>query len=134
MRWMMPLMSTYFAFTFPAAIGIYWVFRSIASVGQQFILSKMYPAPKYSEDDMKKAVSEVKAGRVEYRTDSFGNIHGIIGKASFDDEKLVQNLNTFVGAIIKVKPTTVKGKYINNISISSTMGPGIKLDLNSFDF
>lgn len=63
MRWMMPLMSTYFAFTFPAAIGIYWVFRSIASVGQQFILSKMYPAPKYSEDDMKKAVSEVKQAK-----------------------------------------------------------------------
>lgn len=63
MRWMMPAMSTYFAFTFPAAIGIYWVFRSIFAVGQQFILTKMYPAPKFTEDDMKKAVSEVKAAK-----------------------------------------------------------------------
>ena len=83
--------------------------------------------------DVKKAVEDTKKGKVEYRTDSFGNIHGIIGKASFDDNKLVENLNTFVNAILKLKPASVKGNYVKNISISSTMGPGIKLDLNSFD-
>jgi len=83
--------------------------------------------------DVAKAVSDVKSGRVEYRTDSFGNIHGIIGKASFDEEKLVQNLNTFVSTILKLKPATVKGDYVKNISISSTMGPGIKISINSFD-
>ena len=57
----------------------------------------------------------------------------MIGKVNFDEEKLVENLKAFVEAIIKVKPTTVKGTYIKNISISSTMGPGIKLDLNSID-
>lgn len=82
--------------------------------------------------DVEKAVNEVKAGRVEYRTDSFGNIHGIIGKVSFSEEDLLANLDAFVAAILKVKPATVKGEYVKNISISSTMGPGIKVE-NSFD-
>ena len=82
--------------------------------------------------DVEKAINEVKAGRVEYRTDSFGNVHGIIGKVSFNEADLLENLNAFVGAIIKVKPATVKGDYIKNISISSTMGPGIKVE-NNFD-
>ena len=82
--------------------------------------------------DVEKAVSEVKAGRVEYRTDSFGNVHGIIGKASFSEADLLENLDAFVNAILKVKPATVKGEYVKNISISSTMGPGIKI-LNNFD-
>jgi len=83
--------------------------------------------------DVAKAVADVKAGRVEYKTDSFGNVHGIIGKASFDEEKLLENLNTFVNTILKLKPATVKGDYVKNISISSTMGPGIKINVNSFD-
>lgn len=82
--------------------------------------------------DVKKAVEEVKAGRVEYRTDSFGNIHGVIGKASFSEEDLLANLDAFVAQIIRIKPATVKGEYIKNISISSTMGPGIKVE-NNFD-
>ena len=83
--------------------------------------------------DVAKAVEETKKGKVNYRTDTFGNVHGVFGKASFDDDKLVENLKAFVGVILKAKPTTVKGSYVKNISISSTMGPGIKLDLNSFD-
>jgi len=83
--------------------------------------------------DVAKAVTDTKKGKVEYRTDSYGNIHGIVGKVSFTEEQLVENLNSFVNAILKIKPTTVKGNYVKNISISSTMGPGVKLDLNSFD-
>ena len=82
--------------------------------------------------DVVKAINEVKAGRVEYRTDSYGNVHGIIGKASFSEEDLLENLNAFVSAILKVKPSTVKGDYVKNIAISSTMGPGIKVE-NTFD-
>ena len=82
--------------------------------------------------DIKKAVEEVKAGRVEYRTDSFGIIHGIIGKVSFSEEDLLANLDAFVNQIIRIKPATVKGDYIKSISISSTMGPGIKIE-NNFD-
>ena len=83
--------------------------------------------------DTAKAIEETKKGKVNYRTDSFGNVHGIIGKASFEDAKLVENLKAFVEAIMKVKPSTVKGAYVKNVSISSTMGPGVKIDLNSFD-
>ena len=80
--------------------------------------------------DVAKAVSEAKAGRVEYRTDSFGNIHGDVGKVSFSEEDLLENLNAFVSHILKLRPATVKGDYVKNISISSTMGPGIKVEIN----
>ena len=83
--------------------------------------------------DTKKAVEDVKKGRVEYRTDSYGNVHVLIGKVSFDDEKLLENLNAFVSLISKSKPSVVKGKYILNVSVASTMGPGVKIDTNSFD-
>ena len=82
--------------------------------------------------DVAKAVSEVKAGRVEYRADSYGIIHGVIGKLSFSDADLLENLNAFVAAILRVKPATVKGDYVKSISIASTMGPGIKVE-NNFD-
>jgi len=82
--------------------------------------------------DVKKAVEEVKAGRVEYRTDSFGNIHSIIGKVSFAEEDLLANLNVFMNTIVKAKPSSVKGDYIKNVSLSTTMGPGIKV-INNFD-
>ena len=78
--------------------------------------------------DTAKAIEETKKGKVNYRTDSFGNVHGIVGKASFDDTKLVENLKAFVEAIMKVKPSTVKGAYVKNVSISSTMGPGVKIN------
>ena len=83
--------------------------------------------------DTAKAVNDIKKGMVEYKTDSYGNVHTVIGKVSFDEAKLLENLEYVIGTIAKAKPTTVKGKYITNISVSSTMGPGIKIDQNSFD-
>lgn len=80
--------------------------------------------------DIAKAVEEVKAGRVEYRTDSFGNIHGVIGKVSFSEEDLLANMDAFVSQILRIKPATVKGDYIKNISLSASMGPGIKVEIN----
>ena len=82
--------------------------------------------------DIAKAVEEVKAGRVEYKTDTFGNVHGVIGKVSFSEEDLVTNLDAFIAQILRIKPATVKGDYVKNISISATMGPGIKIE-NTFD-
>ena len=95
----------------------------------------LMPNPKTGTvtNDVAKAINDIKAGRVEYRTDTFGNIHSIIGKVSFDEAKLVENLDSFVTTILKLKPSTVKGDFVKNISISSTMGPGIKISLNSFD-
>ena len=95
----------------------------------------LMPNPKTGTvtTDVVKAIEEVKAGRVEYRTDSFGNVHSIIGKASFTEEQLVENLDAFMGVLLKVKPATVKGDYMKNVSVTTTMGPGIKISLNSFD-
>ena len=83
--------------------------------------------------DITKAVTEVKQGRIEYRTDSYGNVHAIIGKVSFAEKQLLENLEAFVSLILKTKPATVKGTYVKNISIATTMGPGVKIDINSFD-
>lgn len=83
--------------------------------------------------DPAKAVADAKAGRVEYRADSFGNVHAVIGKVSFSEEDLKENLNAFVSTIMKIRPASVKGDYVKNIAITSTMGPGIKISLNSFD-
>lgn len=80
-----------------------------------------------------KAVSDIKKGMVTYKTDSYGNVHTVIGKASFSDDKLLENLVYVFNTIVKVKPTSVKGNYIENISVSSTMGPGVKVDKNSFE-
>ena len=93
----------------------------------------LMPNPKTGTvtTDTKKAIEDVKKGRIEFRTDSYGNIHAIIGKASFDAAKLVENLDAFMNVIIKSKPTTIKGQYIKNVSVSSTMGPGIKIDINT---
>ena len=83
--------------------------------------------------DVVKAIEETKKGKVNYRTDSFGNVHGVFGKASFEDDKLVENLKAFIDVILKAKPTTAKGIYVKNVSVSSTMGPGVKIDLTSLD-
>ena len=93
----------------------------------------LMPNPKTGTvtTDTVKAIEDVKKGRIEYRTDSYGNVHTIIGKVSFDNDKLVENLVAFMNVIVKSKPQTVKGQFIKNVSVSSTMGPGIKIDLNS---
>lgn len=83
--------------------------------------------------DTKKAVEDVKKGRVEYRTDSFANVHAIVGKVSFTDDQLKDNVSAFMDVIIKSKPQSAKGVYLKNVSLASTMGPGIKVDLSSFD-
>ena len=79
-------------------------------------------------------VEDIKKGMVTYKNDKFGNVHTIIGKVSFDNKKLEENLVYAINTIAKAKPNSVKGVFIENISISTTMGPGIKLDKNSFDF
>ncbi len=74
--------------------------------------------------DVTKAINDIKAGKVEYRVDKSGNIHVPVGKKSFDNEKLVDNINTVIETLVKVKPATAKGVYLKNIAIASTMGPG----------
>jgi large subunit ribosomal protein L1 len=81
--------------------------------------------------DLEKAVAEIKAGKVEYRVDKTGNIQALVGKASFDNEKLAENIKTICQVLVRNKPATVKGVYIKNVAISTTMGPGVKVALDS---
>ncbi len=122
-------------FDFDVIIATPEMMPALGKIGKLLGPKGLMPNPKTGTvtTDVAKAVEEVKKGKVDYRTDSYGNIHGIFGKASFDDDKLIENLTTFVNVILKAKPSTIKGNYVKNISISSTMGPGIKLDINSFD-
>ena len=121
-------------FGFDTMIATPDMMPALGKIGRVLGPKGLMPNPKTGTVtmDTKKAVEEVKKGRVEYRTDSYGNVAIIIGKVSFDEVKLVENLNAFVALILKTKPSVVKGKYIKNITISTTMGPGIKIDTNEF--
>lgn len=92
----------------------------------------LMPNPKLGtvNFDVAKAVKEIKAGKVEYKTDKAGVVHVPIGRVSFDVDRLFENAKTAIDSITKAKPSTSKGKYIKKIVVSSTMGPGIKVDLN----
>jgi large subunit ribosomal protein L1 len=81
--------------------------------------------------DVTKAINEIKAGKVEYRVDKAGNIHVPIGKSSFETEKLVENFTTIFDILVKVKPAAAKGTYMKNVTVTSTMGPGVKVDGSS---
>jgi large subunit ribosomal protein L1 len=78
--------------------------------------------------DVARAVTEFKGGRVEYRTDKFGNVHVPIGKVSFDRARLLENFRAVVDELQRVKPAAAKGRYIRSVTVASTMGPGVKVD------
>ena len=117
-------------FDFDVMIATPDMMPALGKIGRVLGPKGLMPNPKTGT---KKAVEDVKKGRVEYRTDTYGNVQVIVGKVSFDEKALMENIKAFVALILKSKPATVKGTYVKNISISSTMGPGIKVDINSFD-
>ncbi len=90
----------------------------------------LMPNPKSGTVTMNvgQAVKEVKAGKIDFRVDKNGTVHSSIGKASFDEQKIVENITTFINMIIKLKPAAAKGTYIKAVTVSTTMGPGIKID------
>jgi large subunit ribosomal protein L1 len=83
--------------------------------------------------DVKAAVEAAKAGQVEYRVEKAGIIHGGVGKASFDEAQIVENVNSFVNAVIKAKPSGAKGTYVKRVAMSSSMGPGLKIDVATLE-
>lgn len=94
----------------------------------------LMPNPKSGtvSPDLTRAINEIKAGKVEYRVDKTAIVHVPIGKASFGKEKLVENLNALMEAIIKAKPSASKGTYLKSVALSTTMGPGIRLNAAKF--
>lgn len=81
--------------------------------------------------DVTKAVSEIKAGKIDFRVDKYGIIHSTVGKASFSADALLDNVKTFVSTLIRLKPVVAKGRYLLSVTISPTMGPGVKLEANA---
>jgi len=106
----------------------------VGKLGKILGPKKLMPNPKSGTvtNDIKNTVTEVKKGKIEFRVDKNGIIHTIIGKCSFDKPKLIENCQTIVSAILKAKPSSLKGVYLKKLTLSSTMGPGIILDKNIF--
>jgi len=104
--------------------------KDLAKLGKILGPKGLMPNPKSGTVtfDIAKTVKELKAGRVEYKNDTFGIVHSIIGKVSFDEQKIVENARAFIDAILKAKPPTAKGQYIKSITLSSTMGPGLRIE------
>ncbi len=102
----------------------------IGSLGKVLGPRGLMPNPKTGTVtmDVKKAIEETKAGKVEYRVDKTGVIHSPVGKVSFDSDKLAENLKVLIGAVVKAKPTTAKGRYVKKINLAATMSPGVLLD------
>ena len=121
-------------FDFDVVVATPDMMATVGKLGRVLGPKGLMPNPKTGTVtmDVTKAVEEVKAGKVTYRVDKAGNIHVPIGKVSFDNEKLVENFNTINEVLLKAKPSTAKGQYIKNISVTTTFGPGIHVDQASF--
>ena len=115
---------------FDAAIALPTMMAKVGRIGNILGPRGLMPNPKLGTVtmDVAKMVSELKAGRVEYRADRYGICHVPLGKKSFSDEQLVENYAALYTEILRVKPASAKGKYVKSISVSSTMGPGVKVD------
>lgn len=103
--------------------------RKMAPIARTLGTRGLMPSPKNDTviTDITKAIEEIKKGKFTFKNDDTANIHGLVGKVSFESKKLIDNIKAFIEAVEKAKPPTTKGVYIKNISISSTMGPGIKV-------
>jgi large subunit ribosomal protein L1 len=117
---------------FDKAVATPDLMRLVGKLGKVLGPRGLMPNPKLGTVtfDIAKAVKEIKAGKVEYKVEKTGIVHVPIGKVSFDKEKLLENTMAILKSVMKAKPATSKGKYIKKVTISSTMGPGIKIDLS----
>ncbi len=115
---------------FDAVVATPDMMKDVGRLGKILGPRGMMPNPKTGTVtfDVKSAVEQIKAGKVEYRVDKTGILHNSLGKVSFDPAKLVENVQTFMAAVVKSKPPAAKGKYLKSIHLSSTMGPSVKVD------
>src|SRR5450432_4264713 len=119
---------------FDVAVATPAAMAEVRKLGKVLGPRGLMPNPKTGTvtEDTAKAVREVKAGRVEYKTDKAGNVHVIVGKASFKPEQLEENARAVIEAVAKARPTSVKGAYINSCTLSATMSPPVRVDLREF--
>ncbi|MFC1484702.1 50S ribosomal protein L1 [Candidatus Neomarinimicrobiota bacterium] len=119
---------------FDAVIATPDMMREVGKLGSILGPRKLMPSPKAGTvtQEISKAVSELKAGKIEFRVDKFGLIHAAIGKISFSSEQLLENLSALMEAIIQARPAAAKGTYLKKLTLSTTMGVGIKLDRSVF--
>lgn len=115
---------------FDVAVATPDMMGTVGRLGKILGPKGLMPNPKVGTVtmDLTRAINEIKAGKIEYRTDKAGIIHAPIGKASFDADKLVDNMATLIDTLNKVKPAAAKGQYIRSVTVASTMGPGIKVN------
>ena len=115
---------------FDAVVATPDVMRSVGKLGKVLGPRGLMPNPKTGTVtfDVAKAIQEIKAGKVEFRVDKTAIVHVPVGKLSFPDDKLLENLRTLIDTVLKAKPAAAKGKYVKSIAISSTMGPGVRID------
>jgi len=115
---------------FDVAIATPDMMSSVGKLGKILGPRGMMPNPKSGTVtfEVAKAIGDIKAGKVEYRTEKAGNVHVPIGKVSFEHSQLVENFQAILDALIKARPTAAKGQYMRNITVSSTMGPGVKIN------
>jgi large subunit ribosomal protein L1 len=120
---------------FDAVIATPDMMRSVGKLGKVLGPRGLMPNPKTGTvtTDIAQAVKEVKAGKVEFRVDKAGVIHVPVGKVSFATDKLLENASSLIQAVIKAKPAAAKGKYVKSVTICSTMGPGVHLDVTAFN-
>jgi large subunit ribosomal protein L1 len=120
---------------YDAVIATPDMMRSVGRLGKVLGPRGLMPNPKTGTvtTDVSKAVQEVKAGKVEFRVDKTGVIHAPVGKVSFAQDKLFENANTLIQAVLKAKPSAAKGKYVRSVTLCSTMGPGVPLDVTAFN-
>src|SRR3954454_4551263 len=117
---------------FDVAIATPDLMGQVGKLGRSLGPRGLMPNPKTGTvtPDVAKAVNEFKAGKVEYRTDRYGNVHVPLGKVSFDEGALIANYGAVIDELLRAKPASAKGRYLNSVSLSSTMGPGVKVDPN----
>ncbi len=117
-------------FDFDVAVATPDMMGLVGRLGKVLGPKGLMPNPKVGTVtlDVTRAINEIKAGKIEYRTDKAGNIHAPIGKVSFDEAKLLENAKTLIETLIKVKPSGAKGQYIKSITLASTMGPGVPVN------
>ena len=120
---------------FDAIVATPDMMKSLSKLGKILGPKGLMPNPKTGTVtfDVGKAVKEIKAGKVEYRVDKTAIVHAPIGKVSFGPEKLLENARAIIDSVLKAKPAAAKGKYVRSIALSSTMGPGVRVDLASVE-